>query len=269
MGKGVKVSVVGTIYNQCTEAERTLWSYLNQDFDEPYEILVMDDGSEDDSDDMVLKLQKEYPGMIRYFYFDRPEPTTFCMPENVGIKEARADIVVTTHGYDRIPLNNALEELYYPHLERDDIFVTLRLGFIGPRGSRTNLVGKEVRKLLNSIGWPNNTDDLYKIDRQATHRPIGTYERSESPTLSVRKEWLETIGGYAEEYKHQKNWSCYDIWESLIAFGLKPRNAAGACFHQPHPFYGDTKTVQKLGRVCTDKNIEDWGNLEYKFERAI
>jgi glycosyltransferase involved in cell wall biosynthesis len=266
-----KISVIGTAFNQCGEVERTVWSYLNQTFQLPYEILVMDDGSTDGTDDMIRAFQEEYPGMIRYFYFNRPEPSTFCAPENVGIKQARADIIVTTHGLDRIPLDNALEELYFPHLEEPDIFVTLRIGFIGKGRSRVNTPREVTAALFEKMGWPNNGPALAQLMPPPPPKAIGSDRAAlfESPTFSIRRDWILKLGGYDERYTNQKNYSCIDMWAKLVRGGLKPRSAQGACFHQPHPPTGPAGPLQRKGRKGAATRLSEWGNLKYEFERAL
>ena len=64
------ISIIGTIFNQAKAAERSLDIWCRQKFGHPYEIIVLDDGSTDETRAMVAGLQERYPDLIRYFYFN-------------------------------------------------------------------------------------------------------------------------------------------------------------------------------------------------------
>lgn len=266
-----RLSVIGTLYNQCKSASRVLLSYLYQSFSEPYEILIMDDGSTDGSDDMIVDLQLLFPNKIRYFYFRQPKITPWLLPINAGIRKARADIVVIALGLDRIPLQNALEELYTPHLEYDRVFVTLLNRHIGVSSSMEVISEDEVDSLLHKIRWREDRQRLYKIagPMASTH----TAERmDESPCFSVQKRWLEAVGGYDERYTTTPTFANLDLWMRMKRFGLTPIFGEGAVFHQPHkalrlnrgPMTTEYLKYKDQGIV---RNLDGWGKYPYEFER--
>ena len=66
MNKNVKVSVIMSVYNTDFQlVKRALDSVLNQDF-EDFEIIIIDDGSNNDSQNRILKFAIEHENKITY-----------------------------------------------------------------------------------------------------------------------------------------------------------------------------------------------------------
>lgn len=63
----MKVSVVVVTFNQQNTIRETLLSILRQNCDFPYEILVADDASSDNTPQIVRQLQQQFPGKIQLF----------------------------------------------------------------------------------------------------------------------------------------------------------------------------------------------------------
>ncbi|MFH2033873.1 MAG: glycosyltransferase [Candidatus Margulisiibacteriota bacterium] len=88
MNKGTdpKLSVIIPTHNRERVLERVLDYLSNQKIEAPCEILVIDDGSEDNTHQMV----KKFP-LVRYFKYDKKGQS---FARNVGIKESRGEILV-------------------------------------------------------------------------------------------------------------------------------------------------------------------------------
>ena len=74
----INISVVIPTYNRCELLNRSIRSVLNQTL-QPEEIIVVDNGSADDTRDMVSKSFRN----IRYIYHDKKGVST---ARNLGIK---------------------------------------------------------------------------------------------------------------------------------------------------------------------------------------
>ena len=72
-----KISVIVPVYNAENYIEKCIYSILNQTY-EDFEIIVVNDGSSDNSLNKLLKLKDEYPDKIRVF-----------SQENKGVSVAR------------------------------------------------------------------------------------------------------------------------------------------------------------------------------------
>ena len=56
----IKVSVIVPVYNGEEYIQTSISSIINQEFSENYEIIVVDDGSDDDSLDIAQELLKKF-----------------------------------------------------------------------------------------------------------------------------------------------------------------------------------------------------------------
>ena len=103
----IKVSVIVPVYNLSQYISSTLDSIINQDFNS-YELIVIDDGSTDDSLDIINEMLSE--SLIEYKVIHQ-ENSGVSSARNCGIKEARGDYLVFVDGDDYIT-GNHLSELY-------------------------------------------------------------------------------------------------------------------------------------------------------------
>lgn len=62
------ISVCIPTYNQERYIEKCLLSVINQDINIPYEIIVADDFSSDQTRNIILSISKSYPGKIKYIF---------------------------------------------------------------------------------------------------------------------------------------------------------------------------------------------------------
>lgn len=69
--KEIMVSVVCTNYNKGDWIAEAIDSFLKQQADFKFEILVIDDNSSDHSPDLIRKYEKDHPGLVRAFYNDK------------------------------------------------------------------------------------------------------------------------------------------------------------------------------------------------------
>lgn len=103
----VEISVIITTYNRGALLKRALEAVVHQSLSQKvYEVLVVDDGSTDDTPKIVRDFMKKYKN-IRYF---RQEHKGLSAGRNLGISKARGKIVAFTDD-DCIPDRAWLENL--------------------------------------------------------------------------------------------------------------------------------------------------------------
>lgn len=99
-----KYSVIIPTYNRAKNLALTLGSVCNQTLPiEKYEIIVVDDGSTDNTKEVVLDFQKKHPqSNIHYFYEQNGGP---AKARNLGIKESKGEIIFFTDDDCVVPPN--------------------------------------------------------------------------------------------------------------------------------------------------------------------
>lgn len=110
-----RFSVVVTTYNRSALLERCLASLLAQEYPrEDYEIIVVDDGSEDTTPGLLTSLARE--GQIRYVHQDN---RGWVVARNVGLSRCQGEIVVFTDDDCRVAFDwlERYEAAYREHPE--------------------------------------------------------------------------------------------------------------------------------------------------------
>ncbi len=88
------VSLVITANNKADELRENLEYFLKQNY-EPYEVIVVNECSEDDTQDVLAEMQQKYPGLRTTRIFpDTKFRSTKKLAINIGILAARYDIVL-------------------------------------------------------------------------------------------------------------------------------------------------------------------------------
>ena len=104
----IKVSVIIPVYNCGRYIGATLKSVINQDFNQGYEIIVIDDGSTDDSLNVINATLKDCGVPYKVIH---QENAGVSVARNHGIDVSSGDFLVFVDG-DDIVLENHLSELY-------------------------------------------------------------------------------------------------------------------------------------------------------------
>jgi glycosyltransferase involved in cell wall biosynthesis len=96
----VKYSIVIATYNRAADLCETLQSLAGLDADGPWEVIVVDNNSPDDTRQVVLDAVPSFPAPLRYL-FEREQGRSPAL--NCGIRAAAGEIVVTTDDDVRVP----------------------------------------------------------------------------------------------------------------------------------------------------------------------
>lgn len=101
-----KYSICMCNYNMADTLERSLTSILEQ-LDQRYEVLVVDDGSTDDSLDVIKNLQERYEN-LRLISLQRDRKRKLGFTRNISIKEAKGEYVF---------LNIDCDDIFGPYID--------------------------------------------------------------------------------------------------------------------------------------------------------
>ena len=83
----IKISVIIPLYNKGNNIKETIFSVLNQTY-EDFELLIVDDGSTDNSSDIVKSINDR---RIRYVYKENGGPSS---ARNFGVQNALYDWIL-------------------------------------------------------------------------------------------------------------------------------------------------------------------------------
>jgi glycosyltransferase involved in cell wall biosynthesis len=99
-GDTVKYSIVIATYNRAGDLRETLRSLAGLRPDGPWEVIVVDNNSPDNTREVVLEAAASFPVPLRYL-FEREQGRSPAL--NCGIRAAAGDIIATTDDDVRVP----------------------------------------------------------------------------------------------------------------------------------------------------------------------
>ena len=183
-----KISVIIPTLNRAELLKQTLESLAQQTFkEELFEIIVIDNGSSDNTKNVCISYQREHPNLI-YIYDDRPG---LHIGRNRGYLESKADILVYADD-DIIASKTWLEAIY--------------LGF---EDEETVLIGGNNYPCFE-VKPPKWVNDLWTYDRKEKLKRLEPYSviiigdesrRVDAGAIfgcnfAIRKNVLAEIGGF-------------------------------------------------------------------------
>lgn len=145
----IKVSVIVPVYNGEEYIQTSISSIINQEFSENYEIIVVDDGSDDDSLDIAHELLSKSDIPYKLVH---QRNSGVSVARNNGIEVSRGDYLVFVDSDDYV-LTNHLSELYNGKTD-----FTL-----------TQMAKEGSKSMVNSISYPEvpiSAHDLIKMELQ-------------------------------------------------------------------------------------------------------
>lgn len=157
----IEVSIIIIEYNTKELLKATIQSCLNQDFLKNYEIVIVDDGSDDGSKEMIQAYSEKYPDCIKCGYMDRNDGE-----KNIRIRTSNArrkgfslsvgKYIVFLDSDDLITSHKL--SVQYNFLERNPKYVACYSDYMKfwPNGKK-ELVLQNFHKLPNFIFW----NDVY------------------------------------------------------------------------------------------------------------
>ena len=90
------ISTVIITHNNGDLFKKALNSVINQSFDLPYEIIVVNDCSDDDTEEFVLKMQKEHSNIV----YKAAKNRSAALSRFDGVKLARGQFITFLDGDD-------------------------------------------------------------------------------------------------------------------------------------------------------------------------
>ncbi len=129
----MKLSVIVTVFDIAEELRACMASLLSQP-EGDYEILLVDNGSEDGSGELCERYEKEHPGRVRTVR--RPDNGGPGAARNTGIEMAKGDFILFVDGDDRVTDGCIRTLLPYTEREFDAVGFDYRVDDHGRTGGQ-------------------------------------------------------------------------------------------------------------------------------------
>ncbi|OGD24752.1 hypothetical protein A2819_00755 [Candidatus Azambacteria bacterium RIFCSPHIGHO2_01_FULL_40_24] len=217
-----KYSIIIPTYNRAKFLPKTLDSVVSQTLScHKYEILIIDDGSTDNTREKVAEFMKQYSDYdIKYFYQKNAGP---AKARNLGIKESKGEIIFFTDD-DCIVPHNWMATLLDGYRRYPDV-----VGVGGwYKSSNDSLKKKYFQKYIDFI--INKNSEMFEVENKTNI--FGYNSAGNTANMSYKKEILEEVGGFDEnlyfpglvDWELKKNiqrWGCYLLYIPLMVNHLK------------------------------------------------
>ncbi len=164
----IKVSIIVPVYNTMPYLAKCLDSLCNQDYDKKdYEIIVVNDGSVDNSEKIILNYKEQYPDLIKYI---NKSNGGLSSARNAGLMQAKGKYILFVDSDDYVE-TELLSSLFSEN-EDYDLFI---FGYneINGNYSKANYVSKKIltdtqgalklffeNKAVRGYSW----NKLFKLD---------------------------------------------------------------------------------------------------------
>lgn len=233
----IKYSIVIPVYKRKVLLKNTLeaLNHLQYFGKYDYEVIVVDDDSNDDTYSYIKGANKNYE--LKYHYFKKNK-RSYCAPaKNFGWKKASGDIIIFIDS-DIIVKQTYLSEIErYYNADKDLMIIGTRIFLPGSVPLKT-IQDKSFFKEYSSMAKKPEFFELrhtifsdHSYNSSAMKYP---WLEAFGCNMVVPKQWLQKIGGFDENFE---NWGLEDIElaYNLFSHGLKiVINSKLEVFHQPH-----------------------------------
>src|SRR3990167_2772886 len=210
-----KISVVITTFNRAQKLERCLKDFINQNFDEPFEIVVVDDCSTDDTQKTVKrlrdKIEKKCQWPLNYIRLEK-NFGNHTRPKNIGIKESKGEYI-TFQDDDNQPTPDKLRILWNAMKEYPKIDVVY-----GDRIIRDEERFEKKKTLIQKIAPFLSTVPKEFIGIRSEWDPVRLNFENFIDTSYVlaKKQALLDVGGWDEDLKKFADWN---LWVRMAKDG--------------------------------------------------
>jgi glycosyltransferase involved in cell wall biosynthesis len=234
----VDISVVIPTYNRRSALEITLNGLREQDSDVSFEVIVVDDGSSDDTASKVFELQESFPVPLHYFHQENRGQST---ARNLGARNAAGDYLLFL-GDDIEPVPAFLAE----HLEKHR-----NAHPSGPDSSKIVVIGyttwpdhyrkNRFLEFIGERGWQFG----FSIIENPEDVPFNFFYTS---NISLPRKFFIESGGFDEDFR-EYGWEDIELSARLKKVGMRIVycSKAKAFHHHPTTISSFIQRQRKVG----------------------
>lgn len=205
------VSIIIPTYNRANVITDSINSILNQTYDE-YELLIIDDGSTDNTEELINSLASASNAGSRIRYIKMPENKGVAAARNEGIRQAQYDYIAFQDSDDYWNPDKLEKQMAY----FTDIASNANPGTSSAAGRETALLycpyecqkqdGSTILVPDENIPLSEKQGNIYEY--MLRRNTIGT------PSVLLRKECLEKTGLFNEDLR------CLEDWELFLRISM-------------------------------------------------
>ena len=129
-----KISVIIPVYNTEKYLRRCFDSVIAQDY-KNLEIVIINDGSEDNSEQIINEYKKKYPELISYY---KKENSGVADTRNFGIEKAQGDYIMFLDSDDYI--DKALLKTLEEYVNKNIDLIKFKLQRVNEEGKTLEIV---------------------------------------------------------------------------------------------------------------------------------
>jgi glycosyltransferase involved in cell wall biosynthesis len=209
----MKTCLLITTFKRPTQLDNSLKRLCNLTL--PDEILVVDDGSQDNTEQIVRSFEDRLP--IRYIYNHNPDWSICSMARNIGVKNTDADIIITTEP-ELLWITDIIPQMLEDKKKHPEEIISAGVIYHAQVNTLFNpgLVTDPVSALKDEI-----------VEQYVTEpRPYNQsgYVRTENMQATFvclyERKWLLEVGGWDEEFKGAWGWDDIDLATRLRIKGV-------------------------------------------------
>ncbi len=215
-------SVVIPTLNRAPVLKKTLEGLQNQTFPR-YEVIVVDDGSTDETRVVVEEAQRNFPVSLRYFYHPRMNAGA---ARNLGAQHGEADFLVFL-GDDTVPGADFLDQHWKTRQERRDSEPSTHLVIIGYTAWPEEFPKTRFMEYVGERGWQFG----FSIIEDPENIPFNFFYTS---NLSLSRRFFLENGGFDENFP-ECNWEDIELGLRLKRKGMRLVYAPQARTYHYHP----------------------------------
>lgn len=232
-------SVIFTTYNSTAWLEKVLWGFFEQSVND-FEIVIADDGSRDDTRELIDSLRKESPVPIQHIW-QEDDGFQKCRIMNKAILAAKGDYLIFTDG-DCIPRADFVEQ----HLRHREPRAYLSGGYFKLPMHVSEAISQDdvIHQRPFDPAWlvSQGMKKTHKFMKLTAQGRWADFLNTISPTrptwnghnASCYKEFALAVNGFEE--KMQYGGQDCEFGDRLVNFGLKPKRIrySAVCVHLDH-----------------------------------
>jgi glycosyltransferase involved in cell wall biosynthesis len=176
------ISIIIPTYNRKEILQKNLNSVFQQSFKDSYEVIVVDDGSTDNTAEFLEELQKEH----KNFYYKLQENKGPGLARNLAVAVAQGEILVFLDD-DCIISETFLEEVVGVFKRHPDV---------------SAFYGEAAQVFIDNLFSPLN--DYYNFEnedkKESVYSVLNPFFRLRTDCCAIKKKVFDGLGGFAKEF---------------------------------------------------------------------